>query len=400
MTRTSAGAHGHAPAPPPLPAPTRAASRLPGIRVMAHPRRRDQALALLTRLDGDDRALVLDPDPEGPPTPLRTAAAAWAGPYGEARHRLVLQDDVVPARGFLDLVAEAVRSRPDDPIAFYSNWNHWNGSAVRLAALSGAGWARAIPDEYAPSLAVVLPRALAADFADYARRLLAHGTPPDDEALSAFLRERGRALFIAVPNLVEHGDGDSLVGNDVQGPRFSPCFADDTAGGRTGPATLGALDFYPHFFKGHVYGIVPAGPDGRRTKVYWDEAVRATGVDPAPVREAARREPTPAALLRDLAGAGLHIHHATAAWTAAVLYGITLARLPAPTGAPSPGPDPAVRARAVETIPLGGLAQVVGLPLLHRVMDPLRRLTEAGLRTGTELAAATPRTGTPRDDTP
>lgn len=124
---------------------------------MAHPRRRDQAEALLARLHGADRALVLDPEPEGPPGPLRTAAAAWAGPYGEARHRLVLQDDVVPAENFLDLVAEAVRSRPDDPIAFYSNWNHWNGSAVRLAALSGAGWAQAIPDEYAPSLAVVLP---------------------------------------------------------------------------------------------------------------------------------------------------------------------------------------------------------------------------------------------------
>ncbi|MET9354722.1 hypothetical protein ABZY14_17330 [Streptomyces sp. NPDC006617] len=383
MTQTSAGAHGLSPAP------ARTTPRLPGIRVMAHPRRRDQAEALLARLHGDDRALVLDPDPEGPPSPLRTAAAAWAGPYGEAGHRLVLQDDVVPAKNFLDLVAEAVRSRPDDPIAFYSNWNHWNGSAVRLAALSGAGWARAVPDEYAPSLAVVLPTALAADFADHARRLLAHGTPPDDEALSAFLRERGRALFIAVPNLVEHRGGDSLVGNDVQGPRFSPCFADDAAGGRTGSSTLGALDFYPHFFKGHVYGIVPAGPDGRHTKTYWDESVRTTGVDPVLVREAARCEPTPAALLRDLVGAGLHIHHATAAWTAAVLYGITLERLPAPTGAGARVPDPAIRARAVETIPLGGLAQVVGLPLLHRVMQPLRGLTEEGLRAGAELAAAT-----------
>ncbi|MET9280017.1 hypothetical protein ABZY01_19250 [Streptomyces anthocyanicus] len=384
MTQISAGTHGRSPAP------ARTAPRLPGIRVMAHPRRRDQAEALLARLHGADRALVLDPEPEGPPGPLRTAAAAWAGPYGEARHRLVLQDDVVPAENFLDLVAEAVRSRPDDPIAFYSNWNHWNGSAVRLAALSGAGWAQAIPDEYAPSLAVVLPRALAADFADHAQRLLAHGTPPDDEALSAFLRERGRALFIAVPNLVEHRGGDSLVGNDVQGPRFSPCFADDAGGGRRGSSTLQALDFYPHFFKGHVYGIVPTGPGGGHTKAYWDETVQRTGVDPVLVREAARREPTPAALLRDLAGAGLHIHHATAAWTAAVLYGITLERLPAPTDAGSRAPDPAVRARAVETIPLGGLAQVVGLPLLHRVMEPLRRLTEEGLRAGAELAAATP----------
>lgn len=150
MTQISAGTHGRSPLPPAPPPPPRHQGHGP-------PRRRDQAEALLARLHGADRALVLDPEPEGPPGPLRTAAAAWAGPYGEARHRLVLQDDVVPAENFLDLVAEAVRSRPDDPIAFYSNWNHWNGSAVRLAALSGAGWAQAIPDEYAPSLAVVLP---------------------------------------------------------------------------------------------------------------------------------------------------------------------------------------------------------------------------------------------------
>ncbi|MFD4024073.1 hypothetical protein ACFWRV_11215 [Streptomyces sp. NPDC058576] len=386
MTETSAGAHGHETA------------RFPSIRVMAHPRRRNQAEVLLAQLHTDDQLLVLDPDPDGPPSSLRTAASAWAGPYGKASHRLVLQDDVFPANGFLGLVAEAIESRPDDPIAFYSNWNHWNGSAVRLAALYGAGWARAIPDEYAPSLAVALPCSLAAEFADYSQRLLSQNTPPDDEALAAFLRERDTPLFIAVPNLVEHKGGDSLVGNDVQGPRLSPCFADDAAGGRGSQVTLGALDFYPHFFKGHVYGITPTGPDGSYVKTYWDESAQALGIDPSQVKELARREPTPAVLLRDLANAGLQIHHAMAAWTAAVLYGVALERLSAASGsapADSQGPNPAVRARAVETIPLGGLAQVVGLPLLQRVMEPLRRLTEEGLNAGADLAAAAALLGTP-----
>ncbi|WP_328318226.1 hypothetical protein [Streptomyces sp. NBC_00388] len=385
MTETPAGAHGHD------------RPRYPGIRVMAHPRRRNQAEALLAQLRTDDRLLVLDPDPDGPPSPLRTAASAWAGPYGEASHRLVLQDDVLPANGFLGLVAEAIEHRPGDPLAFYSNWNHWNGSAVRLAALSGAGWARAIPDEYAPSLAVALPCALAAEFAHYAQGLLSQDTPPDDEALAAFLRERNTALFIAVPNLVEHKGGESLVGNDVQGPRLSPCFAGDAAGGRGSQVTLGALDFYPHFFKGHVYGITPTGPRGSYVKTYWDESVQALGIDPDQVRELARREPAPAELLRHLGNAGLQIHHAIAAWTAAVLYGAAVERLRAAPDRPpagTRGPDPAVRARAVETIPLGGLAQVVGLPLLRRVMDPLRGLTEEGLHAGAELAAAAAPLGT------
>lgn len=43
MTQISAGTHGRSPAP------ARTAPRLPGIRVMAHPRRRDQAEALRDR---------------------------------------------------------------------------------------------------------------------------------------------------------------------------------------------------------------------------------------------------------------------------------------------------------------------------------------------------------------
>lgn len=167
---------------------------------------------------------------------------------------------MLPANGFLDLVAEAIENRPTDPIAFYSNWNHWNGSAVRLAALSGAGWARAIPDEYAPSLAVALPCALAGEFADYAQRLLSHDTPPDDEALAAFLRERNTALFIAVPNLVEHKGGDSLVGNDVQGPRLSPCFADDAAGGRGARSRSEHWTSTPTSSRGTSTGSPPTAP--------------------------------------------------------------------------------------------------------------------------------------------
>ncbi|MET9802586.1 hypothetical protein [Streptomyces sp. NPDC006368] len=377
----------------------RTAPRL-GIRVMAHPRRRAQAEALLASLAVEDRLLVLDPDPDGPPTPLRTAARAWAGPYGTATHRLVLQDDVLPSAGFLGRVGAALAARPDDPIAFYANWNHWNGAAVRLAALSGAAWAEAIPDEYAPSLALALPLALAADFAAYARSALARGGVPDDEALAAFLRERGRRLYISVPNLVEHLGGDSLVGNQNQGPRLSACFADDAAGAaQGGTATLGALPFYPHFFKGHVYGLTPTGPGGAYVSTYWEDGARAQGIDPDDVRESAR-EPVPAALLNELTAGGLRVHHAASAWKAAVLYGVVLARLPASPGAGAggaPRPHPAIRRRAVDTIPLGGLAQVAGLPLLHRLRDPLRDLTEAGLAAGAERARAGGRPPGPGD---
>ncbi|MEU7278425.1 hypothetical protein AB0A69_06480 [Streptomyces sp. NPDC045431] len=194
--------------------------------VMTHPRRQAEAARLAEALGGWHTRLALDPRPDGPPTTLRTAWAAWAAIRPGATHHLVLQDDVELCRDFTERVESAAREHPDTPLAFYANWDSWNGAATRAAALGGARWVPAVPGEWVPTLALLLPRRdvealLSATHPDHAE------PEPDDVALARVLRARGRRVLISVPHLVEHTGQPSLVGNDRYGPRHSACFADD-----------------------------------------------------------------------------------------------------------------------------------------------------------------------------
>ena len=194
--------------------------------VMHHPARGDVS-GLVRACAPLDVRVVEDPDPDGPPSPLRTAKRAWAAVAPGATHHLVLQDDVAPVAGFAELVRRAVRARPRHAVALYSNWNSpRNAYLVRAAAAAGQAWAPLGHDEWVPTLGLVLP-------ADGARRLAAHlATLPDDardddEAVVAFCARERYAVVATLPHLLEHGDGPSLAGNDAHGARHATVPAGD-----------------------------------------------------------------------------------------------------------------------------------------------------------------------------
>ena len=269
------------------------------VAVMAHPRRLAQARALAAAFPQWPGTVAVDPFPEGPPTTLRAARAAWAAMPPDATHHLVLQDDVRPCRDFTARLASAVSAHPDSPLALYANWNSWNGAATRAAALAGASWAVAVTGEWVPALALLLPRAdvqalLAAVPEDSAE------LTPDDVVLERELAARGRRVLISVPHLVEHVGDESLIGNDSYGPRHSACFADDLAPGRgpgpgpeataTGPAPYRA-DPLVHVLRGRGHAVL-AHPDGPR-RLSSRGYLRETGLlaDAAAGWEHARRAP-------------------------------------------------------------------------------------------------------------
>src|SRR6266700_1626950 len=191
------------------------------VAVMAHPSRSAAAGRLIESLDGVPR-LVLDPAAGDPPHTLRTAIEAWDARPAGATHHLVLQDDVVPAAGFLSAVEAAAARLPDAVLAFYAHWNAWNGATTRLAVRCGRAWSEMVPLEYVPTVALLLPAALAGEFVSFARRRQAQHLP-DDHAMAALVRARRPPAYVAAPNLVDHDNPPSLVGNSVQGPRHSPC---------------------------------------------------------------------------------------------------------------------------------------------------------------------------------
>ncbi|MFB8230347.1 hypothetical protein [Cellulosimicrobium sp. NPDC055967] len=194
--------------------------------VMHHPARGDVS-DLVAACAPLDVRVVEDPEPDGPPSPLRTAKRAWAAVAPGATHHLVLQDDVTPVPGFAELVLRAVRARDRHAVALYSNWNSpRNAYLVRAAAVAGQAWAPLGHDEWVPTLGLVLP-------AEGALRLAAHlATLPDDErdddeAVVTFCAREGYPVVATLPHLLEHGDGPSLAGNDAHGARHATVPAGD-----------------------------------------------------------------------------------------------------------------------------------------------------------------------------
>ncbi|MFD5417263.1 hypothetical protein ACFWJT_04365 [Streptomyces sp. NPDC127069] len=236
--------------------------------IMAHPRRLDEAGRLADTLRPWRARIAVDPDPHGPPTTLRTARAAWSLIGAGATHHLVLQDDVEPCRDFVRRVEAAALEHPDTPLAFYANWNSWNGAATRAAALQGASWVPAVPGEWVPTLALLLPRhdveaLLSAVSGEDA------APEPDDVVVARELAARRRGVLISVPHLVEHVGSASIIGNDRYGPRHSACFADDVPDAPPGrPGAAGTLPQTPpvlvHRPHGHAHVVLttPDGADG------------------------------------------------------------------------------------------------------------------------------------------
>lgn len=213
--------------------------------IMAHPSRLALAEALADRLPELKPDIVVDPDPHGPPSSLRTAAVAWSFVPDHATHHLVLQDDAVPCAGFAAAVHETITQYPSNALSLFTEWTSMTAHHLRMAALAGAAWAGVL-DEYVPSVALVLPADLAREFGEAATRNLRTWTPTDDVALMNFLRDRNVAAICRIPTLVDHDSPDSLTGNTHQGPRRSVCFADDVPAPQAS-AVLGVADLLPTF---------------------------------------------------------------------------------------------------------------------------------------------------------
>ncbi|MFC6937660.1 hypothetical protein ACFQHO_50275 [Actinomadura yumaensis] len=179
--------------------------------IMAHPARAALLPALIDACAGLAPRIVFDPDPAGPPSPLRTAKRAWAAVASGATHHLVLQDDVIPVAGFVEQVCRAIEAKPEHGLALCVNWNSpHNSYYARRAAAVGSPWAPLSTTEWMPTLGLVLP-------ADAALGLAAHlhRVPDDfvdeDEVVVEFCRIRGLPVVAALPNLVDHAGVPSLT---------------------------------------------------------------------------------------------------------------------------------------------------------------------------------------------
>jgi hypothetical protein len=194
---------------------------------MHHPRRRDRIPALLKACHPLSVRVIIDPEPDGPPSPLRTAKRAWASIAPGATHHVVLQDDILPMTGFAEHLSRALAARPAEGIALsVQQTSPRNSYAVRRAALAGRAFAGMSAVEWTPTLALALPVAQAKALA---RFLAAHPDEyvDDDQLVTAFRAEHGVSVIATVPNLVQHADVMSLSIHADEGRRPVTVYEED-----------------------------------------------------------------------------------------------------------------------------------------------------------------------------
>ncbi|MEV7085480.1 hypothetical protein AB0O07_06160 [Streptomyces sp. NPDC093085] len=342
--------------------------------VMTHPRRREAAERLALNAPSGLLRVVMDPDPTGTPSVLRTALAAWSAIEDGATHQLVIQDDMVLTESFFDRVRSAIEERPDAALALFALWDSRNGAAVRIGAMAGARWVGAV-NEYFPCVAIVLPRRYAEGFAAYGRERL--GGWPDDILMHRYLYDQGVPRYVAVPNLTEHEDRGSLSGNAFRGPRRSVCFLPEDRPARESRALTG-LTVLP-FFK---YGVARC-------------AVRAPGTGPEhwlhlDTEQYLEGAGVPPSLLRP-PGAGPVAEDVRGTWLTALALGYEAARTGLAAPPPDLPPETDAHAEALATIGPGGISNTSTEEHLARRREPLaevaRRALAAGREAGAEAAA-------------
>ncbi len=177
-----------------------------------HPSRAHLLSALLERLPGFE--LITDPDPAGQPNPLRTYLECLRRTPEHATHRLILQDDAWPCQEFREKAEAAISERPDNLICFFVPGSPGGGmNSVLRAAKAGEHWALIGAGGWIPVIAVMWPRALIADFIEFAEHRRFARSRSDDEVLTRFVRANRLDVWATIPSYVEHPDVvPSLIG--------------------------------------------------------------------------------------------------------------------------------------------------------------------------------------------
>ena len=363
--------------------------------IMAHPRRRDAAEALRDRYPELELRVVLDPEPDGPPSALRTSLLAWGAVGADVTHHLVIQDDAVAGDGFPAQLRRAVAAQPDRPIGLFTEWGSRTANALRIATVEGASWVEAV-DPFVPAFALVLPAWMARGFVSFAAGYTGDAEA-DDLALQAYLRGIGAVTYVAVPNLVDHSCIPSLLGHDLMmGPRRSPCVEVDGDVDGSGRQWAGGavvdLTAVPHLstMQGRSVCCVRPEPDSRDwSTVATPDWLAGQGIGRDTYDSGYRSALAGTAAARDVVSDVLLYE----VWLTAFAYGTVLA-LRAGRGDGEAWLDHALdrplARQALPTLVAGGLRRLVPAHRLEEMAGKLAGLVRTAVRSGFTAGRSAP----------
>ncbi|MBF6515251.1 hypothetical protein IU421_13270 [Nocardia cyriacigeorgica] len=187
--------------------------------VVAHQARRAAALALADPLGAyvslDDGVLGAEANHLRVWEVLADASAEWV---------CVLEDDAVPSPNFLAQITAALTVAPSPVVSLYLGRARPPGvqsriqGAIRRLDAEGACWITA--DRMLHAVGICVRANLTDDMLVHLRR--APDRFPADERYNTWLRVRRHRVAYAVPSLVEHADGPTLIDHPDRQARTEP----------------------------------------------------------------------------------------------------------------------------------------------------------------------------------
>lgn len=138
-------------------------------------------------------------------TTRRAWLAATADEY--ATHSLVMQDDMLPCRNFEALLVEALETRPEAVVCYFSM-----RQALLKARSMKMSWL--VSSDATWGGTTVLPRPLALDFLRWERANIDPAFKSADRRVVLYLVTHKIPVYVTAPSLVQHeGWDESLIGH-------------------------------------------------------------------------------------------------------------------------------------------------------------------------------------------
>ena len=194
------------------------------VRIMACRKRETMAKELAGALALPEEHITWDDRPEGGDA-MYTARKTWLHPMPEGvTHRLVLQDDVIPCDGLLDICEAMIQTYPRVVFALttfcYSIYAQMDPETPYYPVTTPF-----------PACAIIFPR----EYIEPWIRWCDEGHYPelavhDSHMIRLWCQEKGVPVLSTVPQLVDHRDDETLLPYVYHAVRKSPFFSQHPEG--------------------------------------------------------------------------------------------------------------------------------------------------------------------------
>jgi len=152
--------------------------------------------------------------------PWWNAKRCWEfGASQSTTHHMLLQDDIKICKDFVTGVFDLIKVFPNDVMSLFHGPRKAFDNSRRWGVTNTGPWGQAI----------IMPNKLITEFlvwqAEHVKPTFKH----DDSRLALFLHKTGKRTMVPFPNLVDHEELKSVLGNSWSQPRISSNFLGETS---------------------------------------------------------------------------------------------------------------------------------------------------------------------------